>query len=42
MEKGYEEEGRKCVEVATMEEPQHCFSWIHLDHEIVVAWCLHS
>jgi hypothetical protein len=26
LQKGYEEEGHKCVEVAMVEEPQHCFS----------------
>jgi hypothetical protein len=30
------------VEVAMVEEPQHCFFWIHSNHKIVVAWCLHS
>jgi hypothetical protein len=42
LQKGYEEEGHKCVEVAMVEEPQHCFCQIHSDHKIVVVWCLHS
>jgi len=42
LQKGYEEEGHKCVEVAMVKEPQHCFSRTHLNHEIVVVWCLCS
>ncbi len=40
LQKGYKEEGHKCMEVAMVEEPQHCFSQTHSDHEIVVVWCL--
>jgi len=42
LQKGYKEEGHKCVKVAMVEEPQPCFSQTHSDHEIVVAWCLRS
>jgi hypothetical protein len=42
LHKGYEEEGHKCVEVTMVEEPQHCFSQIHSNHEIVMVWCLCS
>jgi hypothetical protein len=37
MQKGYEQEGHKCMEVAMVEEPQHCFFQTHSDYKIVVA-----
>ncbi len=42
LQKGYEEEGHKCMEVAMVEEPQHYFSQIHSNHEVVLVWCVCS